>query len=861
MVLPKNYLTYLRLLSVVAEPNSFWKRYKFAAVAALTLLFIYSFAAFNQKLNFFLGNEPIVYLAPNEKSFSMNYGNISEIEFNISIGNAAYCKSACSYSFNDRSRDEVIDRGSFELSKKQQFTKAYNLSVKRLGSGQDIYSFDTACKSVRSLFCLTKSPEKSRSSLVTVNYDLTETEKKLKEILRKNVTKLLGLLSDADIMHQQLSQKYFELGFRANLKNLSKKKIEIDDKYDKARISIENLRSLWSVENYIGLNLMFNESLFATLDGIKASVKELNESIDSAVAKHNGLLSELEKLSASLKSLESFVYILEDNASITANDANIKNLNMLASSIANNTFESYASLAKGIADIALQHASITVKSRDSAAELFFSSEYSLKSEKDMLCSLQSNCMENISVAGMLENAAAFIKEYPGSARFGQNCNSLKSINQTYSDIRNESSRIISDKNISFPNDSMFLAFASGFIENKAREINNSYYDSLEKAKLENNSNQDAIKIAESILPKNKTDAVSLQYNSSINVSLYLLSKIEASGSVQDLLKKCQKPDETAEKAGSFNLQPVSLNITYSILQKISANLSDNPPVCCVFNGCKPCCRDDSCRNDQKTFPVIFVHGHSLAKDNSPEFSLDAFNKIQSKLQENGYLNAGIVSLSTQNEQSQAGIWGLSGKPVTVKVSYYYDAFRKEDKYIVVPTKSENIDTYALRLKDLIGIVKERTNKPKVNLIAHSMGGLVARRYMQIFGDNDIDKLIMIAVPNNGISGAISDYCGFVGESRECQDMQENSLFINKLNDPLRQPEKAKLYSIIGQGCQMKLGNGDGVVLAENTKLENAKLYFVNGTCSGLFGGNLHTEMLNIEKYPQVYEILAEALKE
>lgn len=845
----------------MAWQNPFWKRYKFAAVAALTLLFIYSFAALNQKLNFFLGNEAIVYLAPNEKSFSMNYGNISEIEFNVSIGNAAYCKSACSYSFSDRGMNYAIDKGGFELSKKQQFTKAYNLSVKRLGSGQDIYSFDVACKSVRSLFCLTKSPEKARSSLITVNYDLTETEKKLKEILRKNVTKLLGLLSDVDIMHRQLNQKYFELGFRANLRNLAKKKIEIDDKYDKTRISIENIRGMWSTENYIRLNILFNESFFETLGEVKSSVKELNESIDNAVGQHNELLSKIEKLSISLKSLEIFVYILEDNAAISANDANIKNFNTLASSMANNTFDSYDVLETDIADIALQQVSITGKSRDSAAELFFNLEYSLKSENDLLCSLQQNCMENASAAGMLENTAAFIKEYPGSARFGQNCNSLERISQKYSGIQNESLRIISDKNISFPNDSLFLSFASDFIENKAREINNSYYDSLEKAKLENNSNHDAIKIAESMLPKNKTYAAPLQYNASINVSLYLLSKIEMPGRAQDLFKKCQKPDEIAEKVGSFNYQPISLNITYSIIQKISTNLSDNPPVCCVFNDCKPCCRDDSCKNDPKTFPVIFVHGHSLAKDNSPEFSLDSFNKLQSKLQEDGYLNAGIVSLSTQNEQSQIGIWGLSGKPVTVKVSYYYDAFRKEDKYIVVPTKSENIDAYALRLKDLIGIVKERTNKPKVNLIAHSMGGLVARRYMQIFGDNDIDKLIMIATPNKGISGAISDYCGFVGENRECQDMQENSLFINKLNDPLRQPENAKIYSIIGQGCQMKLGNGDGVVLAGNAKLENAKLYFVNGTCSGLFGGNLHTEMLNIEKYPKAYEILAEALKE
>ena len=210
---------------------------------------------------------------------------------------------------------------------------------------------------------------------------------------------------------------------------------------------------------------------------------------------------------------------------------------------------------------------------------------------------------------------------------------------------------------------------------------------------------------------------------------------------------------------------------------------------------------------------------------------------------------------------QQGVWGLSGKPVTIKASYYYDAFRKEDKYIVVPTKSENIDTYALRLKDLIDIVKQRTNKPKVNIIAHSMGGLVARRYMQIFGDKDVDKLIMIATPNKGISGAAGDYCGFVGENRECQDMQENSLFINKLNDPLKQQGNARIYAVIGQGCQTKLGNGDGIVSTENVKLENAKLYYVNGTCSGLFGENLHTEILNIDKYPETYGIIRDILKE
>ncbi len=344
--------------------------------------------------------------------------------------------------------------------------------------------------------------------------------------------------------------------------------------------------------------------------------------------------------------------------------------------------------------------------------------------------------------------------------------------------------------------------------------------------------------------------------------MYLLSTIRPSNDAVSIAGKCnQLNGQNKIKIENFNLLLINKNITYKAIPKIDTNLSDNPPICCIFKDCRPCCRDNSCINDPKTFPAIFLHGHSFLKYNSPEFSLDAFNQLQSKLQEDGYLNVGIISLYSKNEPPQDGIWGLSGKPVTVRASYYYDAFRREDKYIVVPTKSESIDTYALRIKDLIEIVKKRTGKPKVNIIAYSMGGLVARRYLQIFGEGDVDKLITISTPNKGIEGSINNYCGLIGENKECEDMQENGLFINKLNDPLKQPAKVRLYAIIGQGCQSDLGDGDGVVLSKNAGLENARLYFINGTCSRLFGESLHTEILNIEKYNETYKVINEILKE
>src|SRR3989338_2397738 len=770
----------------MAEQKSFWKRYEWVAVVIATLLFVYLVVVFSQKINFLLGNELIVHLTTNQKAFYMHYGEASKAEFNISTENVAYCKALCSYSFYDTSSNEAVEKGSFQIGKGQFAVKSYNLSVKRLGSGQDIYSFDASCSSIRSFLCLTKGSEKSKSALVTVNYDLTETEKELKAILKQNVTKVLSLLNEVDILHQKLNQKYCELGIKADLRNLSKEKIGIDGEYDKMRISAENFRSLWSVENYIQLNQLFDQSIFSNLEDMKNSIESLDESIDSAANLHNGLLSQLSSLSGSLYGMNAFASILGDNDSANLTNISLQNLANTSLSLKKNNFNDYNEIIEKIANMDKDKSSIAEKLKIPSAVLLFNFEHYLKFQSDLLCSLRQDCKGEFSIANITKKADDFLNQYPNTALLNQSCSLLKELNQTYLKTLNETLIQIANKNITFSASDEFLILSEQFKDNITRRINNSYYESFEKIVLEGNTSSEAIGIANLTLPKNNTDISYNEYAQSENLSLYLLSQINLSSDISNLSSKCAKLNEPIGRM-NISFEQISTNLTYNITSRIETNLSDNPPICCVFKECKPCCRDDSCRSDPKTFPVIFLHGHSFVKDNSPEFSLEAFNKLQSKLQDDGYLNAGIISFYSRNEPSQQGIWGLSGKPVTVKASYYYDAFRKEDKYIIVPTKTESIDTYALRLKDLIDIVKERTSKPKVNIIAHSMGGLVARRYMQIFGDDDIDKLIMLATPNKGIADAISDYCGLIGENRECADMDENSLFINKLNDPLKQP--------------------------------------------------------------------------
>ncbi|MEK6891637.1 MAG: alpha/beta fold hydrolase [Nanoarchaeota archaeon] len=845
----------------MAGIKQFLKKYELWILIVITLLFVYAIIFFNQKLNFFLGNELIVHLEPQQKSFSMHYSGSSRVVFNVSIENIAYCKASCSYSFTDKSRNEVLDKNDFEIGIGQNVIKSYNLSVKRLGSGQDLYNFEVKCHSVRSFFCYTSSSEKSRSSLILVNYDLTEAEKTLKKELKVNFTELLQLLHDVDVAHQKASQKYFELAHELNLKNLTSGKIEIDYAYDKTRVSIENLRSIWSLENYAQLKQSFNKTYFGDLGYINRTISAFDKRIDDTASLHNSILSQLSLISGNSNELNPFIEILSDKSLTGSFNSNLNDFNKLSSAVTNNTFENYGGVLAELNKIESQQNSIIEKSRWNSAPLFFESEYLLKSENDLLCNLQQNCAENASIKKAADKTQSFGDKYPERSDLAQNCLFLEGLNQKYSGIRNEASKIIEDKNITFNADEKFINLTEKFKNNEIAKINNSYYDSLQKLKDENKTNKNLIQIAEAFAPGNEINITEIDYNKSINISLYLLSGINLSEQSNDFLGICSEFENAAQKTESFDFTLISTNITYNIVQNIDTILSDNPPICCVFNDCKPCCRDDSCKNDPKTFPVIFVHGHSFYKDNSPEYSLDAFNKLQSKLEEDGYLNAGIVSLYSKNESLQSGIWSLSGKPITTKVSYYYDAFRKDDKYILVPTKSENIDDYALRLKELISIIKDRTGKPKVSIIAHSMGGLVARRYIQIFGPDDVNKFIMIATPNKGISSKTASYCGYVGENRECQDMLQDSLFINKLNDPSNQPGGVKMYDIIGTGCSTDSSDGDGIVTAENAKLDNARINHINGTCGGVFGGTLHTDILNIDLYPETYRIVKGILNE
>jgi len=804
-------------------------------------------------------------LTPLEKSLKLLYGEQDEITFNISTKNPFLCKASCRYEFADRSKDEVLDSGVFNMSKGQHFSKNYNFVVKKLGTGQDLYNFQVVCRNIESFFCPSESQEIFRSSLVIVNYEPTELQKKLKGDLKENVTKLLVELSGVDELLQEFNQKMFDTGPIVNLDQLSSEKIDINDKFDQIVISVENLRGVWTSKDYESLSELFNESFFDEISLLKIKINDIEKSFNETLEKHNSII----QLSVDfVNNYNNFNYlsntsILFDKSISAEIDETISEFNIIISALDTQTFQNYDDLKNKTEQILSEQQKQVDTVINLSLPVFLEGGHLFKTEKDLFC-LLTNCTQAISIELVFSKIEkSYVdKTLIDSENINNTCNNLKNLISDYKQIRNDSTKEIQEKNITFPDSDEFKSYIEDRKTNFTIVRDNQYFDFLNETKKENNANTFIVDTYMSLIPDKKNYSfTSNQEFEALNLTLRHLSALESSEDVNSYINNtCNKLGKSSfPELHNFTLEPVPTEFTFEIVSKIDIKLSDNPPICCVFGECNTCCNDDSCKFDPDTFPIMFLHGHSVLRGSSVEYSLDAYNKIQHRLQDDGYINAGILSLYTISGELKEGDWGLSGKPVTVKASYYFDAFNKDDKYIIVPTKSESINTYALRIKDLVDTMKKRTGKPKINIIANSMGGLVARRYLQIFGDDSVNKLIMTGTPNKGIIGKVKDFCTLLGDNLECRDMQENSLFLNILNDPDKQPANVKIYTIAGSGCDTSGKDGDGIVPKDHVTLPNATSFVVNGKCTRT--SVLHNDLLDTDKYPEVYEIIRDILRE
>jgi len=344
----------------------------------------------------------------------------------------------------------------------------------------------------------------------------------------------------------------------------------------------------------------------------------------------------------------------------------------------------------------------------------------------------------------------------------------------------------------------------------------------------------------------------LQNVSNLVIRFNKIAENNSADSIDSLISDINMIDNMSETSTDVALVNKSFNkikFNYSVAKTFYLNLGKPESECCLFGQCSSCC--EQCVNEK--FPILLLHGHDFSRDASAEYALDDMDILQRRLESVGFLNAGPLLVGESGEGSLAGPW-----PVSVKSSYYFDIYKGSDKNALVEMKTDNIDTYAIRLKDTIDVLKMKTNKNKVDIVAHSMGGLVARRYLQIFGTEDVDMLIMVGTPNHGVSSDILTYCYMFGEEKECNDMGADSLLMSKLNNAQRQ--EIKIYNIIGEGCQMGDETGDGIVKSSSAYLDGAENIIVNGTCNEKNFDFMHVNMIDPDMYPEVYDYIVKYLK-
>lgn len=285
---------------------------------------------------------------------------------------------------------------------------------------------------------------------------------------------------------------------------------------------------------------------------------------------------------------------------------------------------------------------------------------------------------------------------------------------------------------------------------------------------------------------------------------------------------------SARYCSADRFAPISMPVPELRTSDAQVTLTIPGPRSCAFGSCSL----------PRPPPVLFVHGHSFSAHTPPARSLESMSPLAFALERYGYLYAGHLF-----PDARAPNLTIDG-PVSFTASYYTDSYVEKGRITVTPVKTGTIESYALRLNEDVNEALAITNSTKVVIVAHSMGGLVARSYLNIFGSDKVAALVLIGTPNHGISGRIEQLCPIVGAAPECRDMNNGSIFLRKLNAaPL---PKIPITVVAGTGCD---NHGDGVVTLESTLLAGANTTIVNGTCNGI--DTLHSQLIRPHEHPAV----------
>ncbi|MBR9700962.1 hypothetical protein GOV11_03805 [Candidatus Woesearchaeota archaeon] len=762
------------------------------AALILTIVFTLSGTQLYLKAQLMLGNDVIISMTLDNQEFSIQNGQVANVTMETSVITNPFCSAKCVATFEDVSEDRLIDQRTFEIRPGKPYSQTYHMTPDSSGEGQILYRISMECQGIKRALCQTNMNLEMRSALITLDHTLNSDERTAQETLRM---KLINIHNTNSIITSSLpSMQALADSLGATAEKELSTIYETEIMLERVKPLIEEADAQWSRQDYTNLaeTVIRLDRTLST-----ATILSANETLHELAEAHNAVAALMQKSYENLEAI-SKLSLLEDNRSNGATSTYLEMVEIF--------YKGNDPVKK---KYILESLSGELDSlREKADKILLNETVRVLVETDIsksaLCTVRGIC---------LSHPTGYARAVQDSLNIDSACSDLELFLAVHTGISTSISGEITNEG--YPSNSSFW--------DKIELIANNIFLDASKSYGEDIPNSPMGSLIKSFLPDGELADVQLDgYNLTPALTRELINRQPTS---------CGAADQTIPPPPNTTLIDIP-----DTPQKQEVKLPDQNPTCCIHGSCAACCEDCS----GAPFPIIFLHGHAFNKDTSAEYSLDAFNSIQSSLENDGYLDAGMISVSNPSGWARADI------PITVKASYYFDAFEEQGEYVVVHTKSESINTYATRLKDIVDTVKERSDEDKVIIIAHSMGGLVARRYDQLWPGN-IDKIIMVGTPNHGVSGGVSELCPLIGSPMECDDMKEGSIFLNKLNSATTEASKIVIY---GAGCDMEGSDGDGVVTVESAVLSGAQNIEISGKCTTL--EKLHTSMLHVDKYPDVY---------
>ncbi len=178
-------------------------------------------------------------------------------------------------------------------------------------------------------------------------------------------------------------------------------------------------------------------------------------------------------------------------------------------------------------------------------------------------------------------------------------------------------------------------------------------------------------------------------------------------------------------------------------------------------------------------PVVVIHGYADTKRSA------WWKELGMRLMEAGYDKSDIYMIDLSKD-------GIPGTSIDSPQRYAEELEKRVDQ-ILEDQRSE-----------------KENGVDEVDIIAHSMGGLDARWYIEeLGGAENVNKLITLGTPHKG-----TEMANLASWTPGARDMMPDSEFIRKLNSsPL--PEDVEYVSIWSKGDEL-------VVPSERAKLDGAK---------------------------------------